>query len=631
MADTRCSIDELIRNKNPFAGHIVVRAAQIWGKSFPDVPSINCHASNAVFDAVEKVRKGQRETVSITITAEKGLGKSHIISRIRHRLQAENSALFIYMSKYDNLNQIHYQFLQTVTASLRAFRIQNVMQWQEIAAALLNETSKWNYTLQQYISSIYPNWLSRYSTKIVDKLTEVVIQAKPEITNPYLVKAILWTLSSVHANYANYWLSGLELTPAQAEVMGLPNPKTEDREAEALKFVRQILELTSDYRIPVICFDELDIVDMADNGFTAPQVVASLAKDLYNNLKRGVLLLAMYPDTWNYQIRSLPQAEAVIDRLVSEQSDRQPIVLKYLNSDDVVAVVNQWLKEFYEENQQTPTHSLYPFNEDKLRELGKSKPTIRALLKWCAENFVVSELNVSGKPSKKETHSVEPYFQQELANVEASIDALLDDEVAIAKALRLAFNSLIGETVEKVSIEAVEEVKASSADQGYIDFKIIGNKGKVKIGVDTIQQTGGRYVGAALKRLIEYKKFDITRGCLVRSKQINSGAAVAKDCLKKLLQEKGGEWVKLQSQDIKPLLAISFVYDCESYELTKEEVFDFIKQNKLAINNALIREILSDPCGQEPDNLTDDDLPMRIPQSLSDSTDDIDINLATVS
>ncbi len=120
-----------------------------------------------------------------------------------------------------------------------------------------------------------------------------------------MVKAILWTLSSVHANYANYWLSGLELTHAQAEVMGLPNPKSEDREAEALKFVRQILELTSDYRIPVICFDELDIADMADNGFTAAQVVASLAKDLYNSIKRGVLLLAMYPATWNDQIRSL--------------------------------------------------------------------------------------------------------------------------------------------------------------------------------------------------------------------------------------------------------------------------------------------------------------------------------------
>ncbi len=624
MIVSTSSIDDLIRNKNPFAGHVVVRPSQIWGKSFPDVSSINAHASNAVFDAVEKVRQGQRETVGITITAEKGLGKSHLISRIRHRLQAEDKALFIYMSKYDNLNQIKYQFLQTVASSLRAIGSQRVMQWQEIAAALINQVKQWNYTPEQYIK-IYPTWLSKYSTKFFDGLTELVLQTKPEITNPYLVKAILWTLSSVHANYANYWLSGLELTQAQAEAMGLPNPKTEDREAEALKNTRQILEIISDYRVPVICFDELDNVDIADNGFTAAQVIASLAKDLYNSLKGGVLLLAMYPDTWNMQIRSLPQAEAVIDRLVSEQPDRKPIELRYLNSDDIVAVVRQWLKEFYDKNQQTPPHSLYPFDETKLRELGRSKPTVRSILKWCADNFVVTGFH----PPIIETNAVEPYFQSELADVDASINYLLEDEAVIAKALRLAFCSLVGETVEGIKIEVIQKVEASSADQDYIDFKIVGNKEKVKIGVDVIQQTGGKYVGAALKRLIEYRKFDLTRGCLVRSKKINPGAAVPRDCLRILLQEQGGKWVLLQSQDIKPLLAISFLYNkSEDYELTKEEIIAFIKHKKIAIDNPLVREILRNPSAQSPDTFTDDDLPISTPQSVSDIADHIDINLA---
>ena len=628
MIVSTSSIDDLIRNKNPFAGHIVVRPSQIWGKSFPDVHSINAHASNTVFDAVEKVRQGQRETVGITITAEKGLGKSHLISRIRHRLQAEDKALFIYMSKYDNLNQIKYQFLQTVASSLRAIGSQKVMQWQEIAAALINKVKQWNYTPEQYIK-IYPTWLSKYSTKFFDGLTELVLQTKPEITNPYLVKAILWTLSSVHVNYANYWLSGLELTQAQAEAMGLPNPKTEDREAEALKNTRQILEIISDYRVPVICFDELDNVDIADNGFTAAQVIASLAKDLYNSLKRGVLLLAMYPDTWNMQIRSLPQAEAVIDRLVSEQRDRKPIELRYLNSDDIVAVVRQWLKEFYEENQQTPPHPLYPFDETKLRELGRSKPTVRSILKWCADNFAETGSHppiIDDSPTT-ETNAVEPYFQRELANVDAYINDLLEDEAVIADALLLAFCSLVGETVEGVKIEDIQEVEASSADQGYIDFKIIGNKGKVKIGVDVIQQSG-RFVGAALKRLIEYKKFDLTRGCLVRSNKITLGAAVARDCLRILLQEQGGKWVMLQSQDIKPLLAIAFVYNCEDYELNEEQVFDFIKQKKIAINNPLIREIMSKPSEQTPDNFTDDDLLISIPQSVYDTADNLELNLA---
>jgi hypothetical protein len=638
MSSNPSNIDDLIRSQNPFAGHIVVRPPQIWAKSFPDVPSINAHASNAVLEAVAQVRQGQRQVVGITITAEKGLGKSQIISRIRHRLQAENGALFIYMSKYDNLNQIKYQFLQTVVSSLRAFgSYQGVMQWQEVAAALINEVKKWNYTPQQYIR-LFPSWLSKHSNKVVELLTDSVLQIKPNISNPYIVKAILWTLSSAHAIYATHWLSGLELTQTQAETMVLPNPKREDREAEALSNIRQILDITSSYRVPVICFDELDVADADDNGFTAAQVVANLTKDLYNNLERGVLLLAMYPETWRDQVKTLPQAEAVIDRLVSEQRDRQPITLNYLNSDDVLAIVFYWLKEFYEENQLNPPHPLYPFDENKLRELGKGKPTIRAVLKWCAEHFVVTAPpppvvppNGNKPPQPLPNHPVQPYFETELANVEGDIDVLSDENNdAIADALLLAFLTLKKQTLEGTTIQEIEEIQASSADKGYIQFKIVGkeNKKAVKIGVAVLQQSGGRYQGAALKRLIEYEKFDITRGCLVRSKKINPGAKAARDDVRTLLSEKGGEWVLLQDQDIKPLLAILFVYENrESYELSEEEIIDFILQKRLAIDNSLIREILSDPSGQEPENLFDEDMPVSIPQTVSDSVDNIELNI----
>lgn len=620
MTANKSTIDELIKIQNPFAGHLVVKPQQIWGKSFPDVPSINAHASDAVFDAVEKIRKGQRETVGITITAEKGLGKSHLISRIRHHLQTEDSTLFVYMSKYDNLNRIKSQFLQSVAISLRAFGGQKVIQWQEIAAALINEAMQKNHTPQQYISSIFPSWLSKHSTQAVEQLKDLVLKKKPDITNPYIVKAILWTLSTVHANYANLWLSGLELTQAQAEAMGLPNHKSEDREAEALSNVRQILDIISDYRIPVICFDELDNADVADNGLTTAQVIGSLVKDLYQNLKCGVFLLAMYPETWNDQIRFLPQAEAAIDRLVSEKADRQPIELKYLNSDDIIALIQKWLQDFYQEHQQIPPHPLYPFNENKLRDFGKGKPTIRVILNWCAENFVPVPIIPPNPP-----HPVKPYFQSELVNVNAAINTLLEDEAAISNALRLSIYSLIGETVEGVAIESIEQVEPSAANGGFMDFKIIGkniaNNRKVRIGVDVVQQDGTT-ITAALNRLIEYETFKLTRGCLVRTNVITQAAKLARERLGILLNKKKGKWVALQSQDIQPLLAISWVYwGCENYGIKQEkeisdfqaQVLDFIKQRKIAINNPLIREIISPP---SYDNWVDNEFPIAIPQPI---------------
>ncbi|HEY9296977.1 MAG TPA: ATP-binding protein, partial [Phormidium sp.] len=101
-----------------------------------------------------------------------------------------------------------------------------------------------------------------------------------------------------------------------------------------------------------------------------------------------------------------------------------------------------------------------------------------------------------------------------------------------------------------------------------------------------------------------------------------------KDGVKTLLSEKGGEWVLLQAQDIKPLLAILFVYENqESYDLSEEEIIDFIQKKRLAIDNPLIREILSDPSGQEPENLIDEDMPVSIPQTVSDSVDSPELNI----
>lgn len=101
----------------------------------------------------------------------------------------------------------------------------------------------------------------------------------------------------------------------------------------------------------------------------------------------------------------------------------------------------------------------------------------------------------------------------------------------------------------------------------------------------------------------------MTRGCLVRSKEVSSKAALAQQCLSKLLSPKlGGEWVTLKFEAIKPLLAIQSVYlSREDYELSEEQIFDFIVQKKLAAENYLINEILIAPSGQVPNGLVDED------------------------
>ena len=614
-------IDDLIQQHNPFAGHTVVRNSQVWGKSLPDVPSINGHVSDTVFEAIHKINQNSMQTVGITVVGEKGLGKTQVISRIRHHYKQTDQVLFIYMGDYgEKLSKIKSKFLETLTSSLRAYgQYEGIMQWQEIAAHLINQAKGWNYTAEQYIPR-FPDWLNQHSTKAIDHFTDLIFSKQNQIIeNPYIVRAILWTLSRPHAMYATYWLSGMELAERQAQDMGLPNFKTGEKEVESFKTTCQILNLVSQYKIPLICFDELDAPYIDElTGFSLVQITASLAKDLFNNIKRGLFFLAMYKSTWS-QVTSLHQAEAVIHRIASYPQLGQPISLNYLKPDDIIALVSQWLKEFYAQHQVVPPHPLYPFTEAQLIELGKAKLTTRKVLSWCSENWKVPNTGTPGTgnlPPEKDL--VKSAFETEIIEVEQKITDLLEDSDQLAETLAFSFERIIGKTIENVEIKSIERFQQKSC---YLHFKINGieNSQPVKIGLAVSQQSGGAIVKAILKQLVNYKKFDLTRGCLVRSKTISPTAKLAHKYVNELQDEKGGEWVRLPKEDIKPLLAIYAVYkNQESYGLKPEQIFDFIEKSELVIKNYIISEILSDPSGQAPDGLIDEDIPISIPPSSDD-------------
>ena len=613
-------IDDLIQQHNPFAGHTVVRNSQVWGKSLPDVPSINAHVSDTVFESIHKINQNSMQTVGITVVGEKGLGKTQVISRIRHHYKQTDQVLFIYMGDYgEKLSKIKSKFLETLTSSLRAYgQYEGIMQWQEIATHLINEAKGWNYTAEQYIQR-FPDWLNQHSTKAVDHFTDLIFSKQNQIIeNPYIVRAILWTLSRPHAMYATYWLSGMELAERQAQDMGLPNFKTGEKEVESFKTTCQILNLVSQYKIPLICFDELDAPYIDElTGFSLVQITASLAKDLFNNIKRGLLVLAMYESTWR-DLRSLNQAEAVIHRIASYPQLGQRISLNNLKPDHVIALVSQWLKEFYAQHQVVPPHPLYPFTEAQLIEFGKNRPTTREVLGWCASQWRKDKID-----SPANLDVVKPAFENELAEIEQKITDLLEDSDQLAETLAFSFERIIGKTIENVEIKSIERFKQNTC---YLHFKINGieNGQPVKIGLAVIQQSGGAIVQAILKQLGDYKKFDLTRGCLVRSKKIGSNARSAQKYLKELQDEKGGEWVRLPKEDIKPLLAIYAVYkNQESYGVKPEQIFDFIEKSELVLKNPIICEILSDPSGQAPDGLIDEDIPIIIPQSTSSSDSDL--------
>ncbi|PPJ64309.1 P-loop NTPase fold protein [Cuspidothrix issatschenkoi] len=605
-------VNAAINSHNPFTNAGIVKEQDVWGKGVPDVPTLNAHASNQVFKAIEFVRKSkssQDKVTSIAITAQQGVGKTHLLSRIRHELEKVGGALFVYAggNNYTDLNFVKYQFQQTLADSLSKTGSQQVMQWQEIAAAMANEGRENPPTPAELVKRFdhaYKSSLAK-NKNLMNALQKQIIRNKSD-ADPYIIRAILWTLSETQAPFAIKWLSGEELAQLNADELGLPNPSktNQDREAEALKNIQQILNLVGYYNSIIICFDEIDVKNNStEDGLPTESVIANFVKILHDTLENSdlsqgvVILTVMLPETWRDKVNSIQGGTP--DR-ISKFTQRKPIDLKPVSADYMVQLATVWLREYYSSKNLIPPHILYPFEESHLREYGKNKPTVREALRWCANNFKVEEEKLPADPFER----FELAFTRES---DVKFEEYVEDSSLIAEALYFGFNTLKGKILEEVMIQEItNDIKPKAHNKNFINFKIIGNENgkEVKIGVAVIQDSQST-LNACLKRLNDYHTFDLTRGCLVRShskiKQMKKTAATY-SLLNELILHKGGENVDLIEDQIRPLVAILAIYQKrQNYKLTEEQIFDFISQNKITFDNLLLREILSDPSGEIPE------------------------------
>lgn len=614
-------INAALLSHNPFSQPPTVLAQGVWGKGFPDVETLNAHASNAVFKALEEIRVGLYPTTSILITAPPGTGKTHIISRIRHRLQDQGGALFILANKFDNINQVKQGFQQIVADSLSNIGSQETKQWQELATSMANDVFKnakldaqiWEpRNLVKKIESSDEQQISSW----VNKLTKSFCKIKT-VQDHDVVRAIFWTLAEDQASYASNWLAGKEIAQFKANELRLPSQN------QSFDTVLQILALISEYNELLICFDELDVHEVSDAGFYKAQVVAGLVKELLENLKRGVILSVMMPGLWKEKIRE----ELPIGVSNKMTTYCPPLDLRYLDSDSTVELVSVFLKDYYEARELIPPNPVYPFNEEQLRAIGHDRPTVQDVLKWCRENCKLPTGTDSGR-SEVETDPVELAFTSELSE---DIKNRLDNNYFLADALLFGFQPLIGETVEGVTVKkVVTGVGKKGKKDDYLNFKILGEESgnTVSIGVAVLQYEGGKALGAGFKRLLDEEgRFELTRGCLVRSKDKPINNHFKKTYLEPL-KEKGGEFAELLEKEVKSLVAIRAVHQKResNHGVTEEQILKFIvdkgSQYWLGIHNPLLKEILSNP-SCELDNIEDE--PETSEEITSAHSDDAEV------
>lgn len=606
-----------LQANNPFERPPVVKEQNVWGESFPDILSLNAKASDSVFSALKKLRLADSsldKITSLVLTAERGVGKSHVLRRIRKRLQATGEGVFVYASadKYGDLNLINSLFRQSLAESLEQAGGQGVTQWQEVAVLMVAEAvragnSKARIPAAPEMVSKFDNALKARRAKgrdLVSELVRAVRKLKPK-ADLYIIRALVWTLSEEWGAIAIKWLAGEQIETQDAIELRLPsNQQTEEEtNASALSVSSEIISLVGEYKSVVVCFDELDTIAADDSGFTTEFVILDLVKRFFGAVRQSdrgkgiVMLTVLLPDRWQHVKRAKDASAEKISAYTQE-----PISLEYLNSETAKELAAATLQKFYSKKGLVSPTPIYPFEASEIEVYGKNRPSPREALKWFA-----AELNKKSIVSISEVVPPKERFEQAYDNALSQFDVEdLKDNEQIAAALRFGFQKILDidrlkdEPIENVTLKSVEDIVPASKNNGFLNFKIVGeeNEQPVIIGVSALQYTNGRTVGAGFRRLLDTETFKLSRGCLVRSRELKIKRNWDSYEYYQQLVANGGEWVDLKEEEIKPLLSLQYVYEHhEKFDLTIKRLDSFAFTRNLLQNSPLLKEILSRPEG----------------------------------
>lgn len=596
---------------NPFTIESVIADKEVWGEVMTNLPDLNQHVDQKVYQAISEVHRKYSSKIGISIKGDRGTGKSHAIHRIWKTIEREGKCVFAYIGPFKNPSRIDSHVRRYLSISFSHQDIQGVTQWQKLAIAAINTLrgTEFKDKYSPYLERCdNPDELRRYVVAthgkdklrdFFDELVEEILENQSGLDFDFL-KAVLFSIlkNAAIAQIALAWIRGED--HPDFKKAGLPELSLEQQEEKSIWIIQQICRLAEVALLPVtICFDQLDSSETSsDCGDSPAQVVAKCIDRIYFHCGNVILLCCVIGDTW----REIEQMGSGIPDRVGQWS----VTAKPPTTEQIVELVQLRLNWFYKEHnlKSSDYPELYPFEKDEIMAVAREAVGARNLLKkWCGEKFETAQIlsvDVGAQNEKKENGPLDKR-KRELLDIYnellEKISASARDDEKLAAVIARIMRMIPEGGAENVVINQVEAL--DSVTHGLhliISGYDLSHQKDVRIGIRVCETTNGRTFNAVMRRLLDYKKHRLTRGCLVRSTPIPLSWKLGNQLKHQLVSQQAGEVVVLKKDEIKPLVVLEKIYeDAENYGFDKEELIGLMKELKLSANNPLICEILSAP------------------------------------
>jgi len=287
--------------RNPF---LLDRVDSAWDGAFTDVDSINQAAFAQCIKTIDTVR-ATRQSRGLLLTGEPGSGKSHLLRRLRHAVGAAGKDCFVYVPPVAMSTRLYCELLQRVVGDIIRQSHEGAATQLEsmVVRALLRDGSP--LTPMQIWSDMRRRWppgptLFGRLENHFEQLT-LRIQLDPDIA------LVLRHYLSEHRRIDAYrWLTGMSVSEAVLERLGVPRTLEEDADARSALFA--ISTLTGDTSVLVLAFDQLEGMQLGPDDLDGVRGFGNAVADLLINC-RNIAAVSCVQQYFRTDLdRALPRA-----------------------------------------------------------------------------------------------------------------------------------------------------------------------------------------------------------------------------------------------------------------------------------------------------------------------------------
>ena len=377
----------LINSLNPFSYNILKNPFQKI--PFIDIPSIN-EAVTKKFHTLLSQLQQTGETTSMLILGQTGVGKTHILRRIKQLCRGK--ALYIYVEPYGDPYRIHLHILRRVVACLNEkLEGEQYTQMEEFGTAILAnlllprlEKLKDLGQNEYFLSKILQDKHEVHCLKREENIRAIISAAKKDILklmpDIYLqfFEVLVRCLFDRYCIPAYQWLQGSELEDDVLASLGVSSNISTEEDARFALFT--LGKLSRLYLPLVICFDQLENLP-GDNQKTGISLFASVYTYMHDNIENLLLISTCLLEKWQQEF--IDQINLSERKRFDNYQTNLNATLTYMQAQQLI---EKRLATVYHD--QLLPYSTYPFPPGYIRVLADERLfNIRDILENCRDHI----------------------------------------------------------------------------------------------------------------------------------------------------------------------------------------------------------------------------------------------------